>query len=50
MSEAQLKALFKWLDAQTYSGEPGTDGEYVRMEEMRKYLPGAIRKIMKEVA
>ncbi len=49
MSEEQLKALFKWLDAQTYSGEPGTDGEYVRMEEMRKYLPSAIKKIMKEV-
>lgn len=46
MTEEQLKALFKWLEAQTYSGEPGTDGEYVRMEEMRLYLPAAIKEIM----
>lgn len=49
MTEKQLEALFKWLDYQTYSGEPGTDGEYVRMEEMRMYLPGAIKRIMEEV-
>ena len=48
MTDEQIKELFKWLDAQTYSGEPGTGGEYVRMEEMRKYLPGAIKKIMKK--
>ena len=49
MTEKQIEALFKWLDHQTYSGEPGTDGEYVRMDEMRKYLPDAIKKIMEEV-
>ena len=46
MNEKQIEALFKWLDRQTYSGEPGTDGEYIRMEEMRQYLPEAINKIM----
>ena len=50
MTDEQIKELFKWLDAQTYSGEPGTGGEYVRMEEMRQYLPAAIDKILKEVA
>ena len=49
MNEKQIEALFKWLDAQTYSGEPGTGGEYVRMEEMRLYLPKAIAKILREV-
>jgi hypothetical protein len=49
MNEKQLEALFEWLDHQTYYGVPGTDGEYVRMEEMRKYLPEAIKKIMEEV-
>jgi hypothetical protein len=48
MNKKQLEALFKWLDAQTYSGEPGTDGEYIRMEEMRKYLPDAIKEIMEQ--
>ena len=48
MNEKQLAALFDWLDHQTYSGEPGTDGEYVRMEEMRMYLPEAIKKIMEQ--
>jgi hypothetical protein len=48
MNEKQLAALFDWLDHQTYSGEPGTDGEYIRMEEMRLYLPEAIKKIMEQ--
>ena len=48
MNEQQIKALFKWLDDMTYIGEPGTDGEYIRMEEMRKYLPEAIKKIMEQ--
>ena len=48
MNEKQLEALFKWLGRHTYSGEPGTDGEYVRMEEMRLYLPEAIKKIMEQ--
>ena len=48
MNEKQIQALFEWLDHQTYSGEPGTDGEYIRMEEMRRYLPEAIKKIMEQ--
>lgn len=48
MTDDQIKELFKWLDAQTYSGEPGTGGEYVRMDEMREYLPDAIKKITKQ--
>lgn len=48
MNKNQLDALFKWLDRHVYSGEPGTDGEYLRMEEIRQYLPGAIKKIMEQ--
>lgn len=48
MNEKQLAELFEWSDHQTYSGEPGADGDYVRMEEMRKYLPDAIKKIMEQ--
>jgi hypothetical protein len=48
MNKKQLDELFKWLDHQVYSGEPGTDGEYLRMEEMRQYLPGAIKAIMEK--
>lgn len=46
MNEEQIAALKKWLWAQAYSGEPGTDGAYLRMEEMEQYLPGAIEKIL----
>ena len=50
MTEAQIAALFKWLDAQTYSKAPGTFGDFLDTEEMKQYLPGAIEKILKEVA
>ncbi len=48
MNDRQIEALFVWLNAHTYSGEPGTGGEYIRMEEMREYLPDAIKKITAE--
>lgn len=49
MTEAQIAALFKWLDAQTYSKSPGTFGDFLDAGEMKQYLPGAIDKILKEV-
>jgi hypothetical protein len=49
MSEAQIAALNKWLDAQTYSKAPGTFGDFLDANEMKEYLPGAIEKILKEV-
>ena len=45
MTDKQIEALFTWLNAHAYSGEPGTDGAYLRMEEMQDYLPDAIKKI-----
>ncbi len=49
MSETQIAALKKWLDAQTYSKAPGTFGDFLDAEEMKQYLPDAINKILKEV-
>ena len=52
MSEKQIEALKKWLSYQTYSGIPGdngTHGDYLSAEEMNKYLPDAIEKILREV-
>lgn len=49
MSKEQIEALFKWLDAQTYSGVYGTDGDYLRVDEMKKFLPATIKQIMKDV-
>lgn len=48
MSEEQISSLMRWLQAHAYSGECGTDGPYLRMEEMEKYLPVAIQEIMKD--
>ena len=48
MTDKQIEALFTWLNAHAYSGEPGTDGAYLRMEEMQDYLPDAIKKITAE--
>ena len=48
MNEKQMAALFEWLDHQTYCGVPGTGGEYIRMKEMRQYLPEAIKRIMEQ--
>jgi hypothetical protein len=50
MTETQIQALYKWLDAQTYGTAPGTYGPFLDADEMKQYLPGAIEKILKEVA
>lgn len=47
MNEEQIKELLQWLQAQAYSGECGTDGPYLRMEEMVQYLPAELQKILK---
>jgi hypothetical protein len=49
MTETQIQALLKWIDAQTYSKASGTFGDFLDAEEMKQYLPGAIEKILKEV-
>jgi hypothetical protein len=49
MTEKQIEALKQWLSYQTYCGVYGTDGDYLRVDEMEKYLPDAITKILKEV-
>lgn len=50
MTETQIQALLKWIDAQTYSKVPGTFGDFLNAAEMKQYLPDAINKILKEVA
>jgi hypothetical protein len=49
MTETQIAALKKWIDAQAYSKVPGTYGDFLDVDEMKQYLPGAIEKILKEV-
>jgi hypothetical protein len=46
MNDEQKLELAKWLNAQAYSGEPGTDGPYLRLEELLQYLPGAVNRIL----
>lgn len=46
MTHEQIKQLVNWLYAQAYEGEPGTDGEYLRLEELKDYLPAAIDTIL----
>ena len=50
MTETQIQALKGWLDAHTYGTAPGTFGPFLDADEMKKYLPDAINKILKEVA
>lgn len=49
MTETQIEALKKWIDAMTYSKAPGTFGDFLDVEEVKQYLPDAINKILKEV-
>ena len=49
MTETQIQALLKWIDAQTYSKASGTFGDFLDAEEMKQFLPDAINKILKEV-
>lgn len=46
MTQQQIDALHKWLQAQAYSGEPGTGGDYLRLEELEQYLPAALAHIL----
>jgi hypothetical protein len=50
MTETQIQALLKWIDAQTYSKASGTFGDFLDAVQIKLYLPGAIEKILKEVA
>lgn len=50
MTETQIQALYKWLDAHTYGTAPGTYGPFLDADEMKQYLPSAIEKILKEVS
>ena len=45
MTDEQIEALVNWLERQAYYGVPGTDGEYLRMAEMRKYLRAIIKTL-----
>jgi hypothetical protein len=47
----QRSAIIKWLSHQTYSGEShrtdqGSNVEWLRTDEMNKYLPEAIENII----
>ena len=46
MTQQQIDALHKWLQSQAYSGEYGTGGDYLRLEELERYLPAALAQIL----
>ena len=49
MNEEMLEALNKWIDSMAYSKVPGTFGDFLDVEEVKKYLPEFIEKMLKDV-
>jgi hypothetical protein len=47
MTKEQEQKLFQWLEHQAYNGRDFGIGPYLTLGEMRKYLPAAIEKILR---
>ena len=55
LTPEQREAIIEWLGHQTYTGEShqtdqGDDVEWLRADEMNKYLPEAIENIINGIA